>query len=101
MSQNLSSAAVVIGPLRVNSYLLQVQHKFLARFSEVPELSVSQLLSVVRPLLHGLNGHTYVSQESPANNMASDFFQKWWAKVTNGGKNSGSFSEMMGPSISN
>ena len=33
--------------------------------------------------------------------MASDFFQDWWAEVTHGAKNSGSFSEMMGPSISN
>ena len=32
---------------------------------------------------------------------ASDFFQDWWAKVTHGAKNGGSFSEMMGPSISN
>ena len=32
---------------------------------------------------------------------ASDFFQDWWAKVTHGAKNVGSFSEMMGPSISN
>ena len=32
---------------------------------------------------------------------ASDFFQHWWAKETHGAKNGGSFSEMMGPSISN
>ena len=32
---------------------------------------------------------------------ASDFFQNWWADVTNRAKNGGSFSEMMGPSISN
>ena len=32
---------------------------------------------------------------------ASDFFQDWWAEVTNGAKNGGSFSEMMGLSISN
>ena len=32
---------------------------------------------------------------------ASDFFQDWWAKVTHGAKNGESFSEMMGPSISN
>ena len=32
---------------------------------------------------------------------ASDFFQDWWAEVTHGAKNDGSFSEMMGPSISN
>ena len=32
---------------------------------------------------------------------ASDFFQDWWAKVTHGVKNGGSFSEMIGPSISN
>ena len=32
---------------------------------------------------------------------ASDFFQDWWAKVTHGAKKCGSFSEMMGPSISN
>ena len=29
------------------------------------------------------------------------FFQDWWAEVTNGAKNGGSFSEMMSPSISN
>ena len=29
------------------------------------------------------------------------FFQDWWAEVTQGAKNDGSFSEMMGPSISN
>ena len=28
-------------------------------------------------------------------------FQDWWAEVTHGAKNNGSFSEMMGPSISN
>ena len=27
------------------------------------------------------------------------FFQDWWAEVTHGAINSGSFSEMMGPSI--
>ena len=32
---------------------------------------------------------------------ASDFFQDWWAEATHGAKNSGSFSEMMSPSISN
>ena len=32
---------------------------------------------------------------------ASDFFQDWWAEVTHGAKNGGSFSEMKGPSISN
>ena len=32
---------------------------------------------------------------------ASDFFQDWWAEVTHGAKKGGSFSEMMGPSISN
>ena len=32
---------------------------------------------------------------------ASDFFQDWWAKVTHGAKNGGSFSKMMGLSISN
>ena len=39
---------------------------------------------------------------APENNadpdqMASDFFQDWWALVTHGTKNGGSFSEMMGP----
>ena len=29
------------------------------------------------------------------------FFQDWWADVANGAKNIGSYSEMMGPSISN
>ena len=32
---------------------------------------------------------------------ASDFFQDLWADVTHGAKNGGSFSEIMGPSISN
>ena len=32
---------------------------------------------------------------------ASDFFQDWRAEVTHGAKNGGSFSGMMGPSISN
>ena len=31
---------------------------------------------------------------------ASDFYQDWWAEVSHGAKNGGSFSEMMGPSIS-
>ena len=29
------------------------------------------------------------------------FFQDWWVEVTHGAQNGGSFSEMMGPSISN
>ena len=29
------------------------------------------------------------------------FYQNWWAKVTHGANNGGSFSEMMSPSISN
>ena len=47
-------------------------------------------------------------REYPANKVgltkkcrASDFFQDWWAEVTHGAKNGGSFSEMMGPSVSN
>ena len=32
---------------------------------------------------------------------AYDFFQDWWAEVTHGAKNGGSFFEMMGPIISN
>ena len=32
---------------------------------------------------------------------ASDFFQDCWDEVTHGAKSGGSFSEMMGPSISN
>ena len=32
---------------------------------------------------------------------ALDFFQDWWAEVTHGAKIGGSFSEMMGQSISN
>ena len=28
---------------------------------------------------------------------ASDVFQDWWAEMTHGAKNGGSFSEMMGP----
>ena len=35
------------------------------------------------------------------NDRASDFFQDWWAGVTHGAKNGGSFFEMLGPSISN
>ena len=31
---------------------------------------------------------------------ASDFFQGWRAEVTHGAKNGGSFSQIMGPSIS-
>ena len=38
---------------------------------------------------------------SSSNCRTSDFFQDWWAKVTHAAKNGGSFSEMMGPSISN
>ena len=34
------------------------------------------------------------------NLRASGFFQDWWAEVIHGAKNGGSFSEMMGPSIS-
>ena len=48
------------------------------------------------------NIHITVSLRTPQNrNRASDFFQDWWAEVTHGSKNGGSFSEMMGPSISN
>ena len=47
----------------------------------------------------------YLQQTTSADSLfrcrASDFFQDWWAQVTNGAKNGGSFSEMMGPSISN
>ena len=35
------------------------------------------------------------------NFRASDFFHDWWAEVTHGAKNGGSFSEIMGPNISN
>ena len=31
------------------------------------------------------------------NCRASDFFQDWWAEVTHGTQNAGSFSEIMGP----
>ena len=40
-----------------------------------------------------------ISMTALQNCRASDFFQDWWAKVTRGAKNGGSFSEMM--SISN
>ena len=30
----------------------------------------------------------------------SDFFQDWWAEMAHGAKNGGSFSEILGPSIS-
>ena len=43
--------------------------------------------------LQGLNSCSLI--------RTSDFFQDWWAEVTHGAKNGGSFSEMMGPSISN
>ena len=43
---------------------------------------------------HGILHMSYRSR-------ASDFFQDWWAEMTHGAKNGGSFSEMMGPSISN
>ena len=33
--------------------------------------------------------------------MALDYFQDWWAEVTNKTEKGGSFSEMMGPGISN
>ena len=41
------------------------------------------------------------AKETAYNYRASDFFQDWWAAVTHGAKNGGSFSGMMGPSISN
>ena len=40
-------------------------------------------------LVHILSAHF--------NSRASDFFQDWWAEVTNEAKNGGSFSEMMKP----
>ena len=39
--------------------------------------------------------------ETKVKGRASDFFQDWWAEVTQVAKNGGSFSEIMGPSISN
>ena len=46
---------------------------------------------------------TFISldNKTPIYIRASDFFHDWWAEVTHGVKNGGSFSEMMGPSISN
>ena len=35
------------------------------------------------------------------NFRASDFFQNWWAEVTHGAQNGGSFSVMMSPNMSN
>ena len=40
-------------------------------------------------------------QTAVVDSRASDFFLDWWAEVTHGAKNGASFSEMMGPSISN
>ena len=41
----------------------------------------------------------WVKYSSYTLTRASDFFQDWWAEVTHGAKNNGSFSEMMGPSL--
>ena len=46
-------------------------------------------------------GHVFPSESMCTLSRASDFFQDWWAELTNGAKKRGSFSEMMGPSISN
>ena len=44
---------------------------------------------------------TFVSTEGPCASALMPglqiFFQDWWAEVTHGAKNGGSFSEMMGP----
>ena len=45
--------------------------------------------------------HVKPDQQNIVQCRVSDFFQDWWAEVTHGAKNGGSFSEMMGPSISN
>ena len=47
------------------------------------------------------NIHPKKGTMSCPEHRASDIFQDWWAEVTHGAKNGGSFSEMMGPSISN
>ena len=54
-----------------------------------------------RPLIWNA---TYLSKHLFLRNhwaRASDYFQGWWAEVTHKAENGGSFSEMMGPSISN
>ena len=56
-------------------------------------------------LCRGIRGFDGCSMGIKGSNIssdrASDFFQDWWAEVTNGAKNGGLFSEMMGPKISN
>ena len=42
----------------------------------------------------------YCSRQ-PTGQQGFRFFQDWWAEETHGAKNGGSFSEMIGPSISN
>ena len=45
--------------------------------------------------------NTFGAMKISLRDRASDFFQDWRAEVTHGAKNGVSFSEMMGPSISN
>ena len=44
---------------------------------------------------------TVTKMDYPNMHRLSDIFQDWWAEETHGAKNGRSFSEMMGPSISN
>ena len=54
------------------------------------------------PLIHiPIFFHLYSLYKIDVEAQVSDFFQDWWAKVTHGAKNDGSFFKMMGPSISN
>ena len=61
------------------------------------------LISIAFLLFSFLNlniGYEFSKEPSDTYFRASDFFQDWWAEVTRG-ENGGTFSEMMGPSISN
>ena len=55
----------------------------------------------------GLNGWAGISKDTSNGNVHNmtpmqgfRFFQNWWAEVTHGAKNRGSYSEMIGPCIS-
>ena len=54
-------------------------------------------LYICSSFLNFLNPKHDVKKRISIISRSSDFFQDWWAKVTHGAKNGGSFSEMMGP----
>ena len=58
------------------------------------------VLYTSKPFVYVLLLYKYTWRKAPRD-RASDFFQVWRVEVTHGAKNGGSFSEMMGPSISN